>query len=209
MKYPLVEIEEASSTKEKIVLVAVRMFAESGFSAVSVRDIAKQVGIKAASIYNHFDSKEAIFDSIIDMIKSVYSDFYDRVGEKIERVTSFKQALACLFEELKTVYHMFIFYGVSLIATEQFRNEKARHAFNDIFMRVGIDYSKKIFDECIEKKWVHPFDTEALATFFMNSVFAGTLMRTLRDMDFDTAYDPTSMFVALQTFMLGSVEIIG
>ena len=41
-------------TKERIVEEAFALFASRGFHAVSVRDIAAAVGIKDASLYNHF-----------------------------------------------------------------------------------------------------------------------------------------------------------
>lgn len=57
--------EQETSNKEKIIRTAVVLFAERGFSAVSQREIAAAVGIKAASIYNHFASKDAILEEII------------------------------------------------------------------------------------------------------------------------------------------------
>jgi len=57
--------EKAISNREKILKTATQLFAERGFSAVSQREIAAAVGIKAASIYNHFPSKDAILEEII------------------------------------------------------------------------------------------------------------------------------------------------
>ncbi len=54
-------------TREKILKEALILFSERGFHAVSVRDIAKAVGIKESSLYNHFKNKQDIFDSIVDM----------------------------------------------------------------------------------------------------------------------------------------------
>jgi AcrR family transcriptional regulator len=48
------------STKEKIMNTALKLFSERGYGNVSVRDIAEKVGIKAASLYNHFESKRDI-----------------------------------------------------------------------------------------------------------------------------------------------------
>lgn len=54
-------------TREKILKEALILFSERGFHAVSVRDIAKAVGIKESSLYNHFKNKQDIFDSIVDI----------------------------------------------------------------------------------------------------------------------------------------------
>ena len=208
MKYPLVDVEEAESTKERILLVAVRLFSINGYASVSMRDIASSINIKPASIYNHFESKEALFGAIIDTIKSVYMDFYDRLGRNVRKATCFTDVIECLFAELRDVYHMLIYYGITLIVTEQYRNERARIAFNDIFMKMGIDYSAKLFADSIAKGWVKDFDTKALATFFMNSICVGSLIRTQQALNNPTAYDATEMFASLQEFMLSSVEVI-
>ena len=49
-----------SATADEIREAALEQFARDGYSSTSMRDIASRVGIKAASLYNHFGSKEAI-----------------------------------------------------------------------------------------------------------------------------------------------------
>jgi AcrR family transcriptional regulator len=51
--------------KQEIIRVAAKLFKEKGYSAVTMRDLAKAMGIKAASLYNHINSKQAILNSII------------------------------------------------------------------------------------------------------------------------------------------------
>ena len=53
------------NNKEKIFNVSVDLFSEHGYDGVSIRQIAREVGIKESSIYNHYPSKEAILDSIL------------------------------------------------------------------------------------------------------------------------------------------------
>ncbi len=53
------------TTREKILDVAIDSIARRGFEAVSIRDIAREVGIRESSIYNHFKSKYEILDTII------------------------------------------------------------------------------------------------------------------------------------------------
>ena len=54
------------NNKEKIFNVSVDLFSERGYDGVSIRQIAREVGIKESSIYNHYPSKEAILDSILN-----------------------------------------------------------------------------------------------------------------------------------------------
>jgi AcrR family transcriptional regulator len=46
--------------REELLLAAARLFAEHGFEATSMRDIAREVGMLAGSIYYHFSSKEEL-----------------------------------------------------------------------------------------------------------------------------------------------------
>jgi len=48
-------------SKEEILELAIPLFAQSGFAGVSMRDIAKVVGINAASLYHHFPDKQALY----------------------------------------------------------------------------------------------------------------------------------------------------
>lgn len=54
------------NNKEKIFNVSIDLFSEHGYDGVSIRQIAREVGIKESSIYNHYKSKEAILDAILD-----------------------------------------------------------------------------------------------------------------------------------------------
>lgn len=60
------------NTKQKILKEALTLFSEKGYKAVYVGDIAEAVGIKAPSIYKHFKSKQDIFNTILDEMKSSY-----------------------------------------------------------------------------------------------------------------------------------------
>jgi len=52
------------TTKEKIYENAIELFALHGYHNLGMRDLAKSVGIRASSIYNHYKSKEDILMEI-------------------------------------------------------------------------------------------------------------------------------------------------
>lgn len=54
-----------SAKKALIISTAAKMFREKGFAGASMRDLAEQIGIEAASLYNHIQSKSQILEEII------------------------------------------------------------------------------------------------------------------------------------------------
>lgn len=61
------------NTKERILDEALTLFAEKGYTAVYVGDIAAAVGIKAPSLYKHYKSKRDIFQAILDRMQESYN----------------------------------------------------------------------------------------------------------------------------------------
>ena len=55
-----------TTTRQRILNAAMELFAANGFSGTSVRQIARDVGLTQSSLYNHFASKDAIFEALID-----------------------------------------------------------------------------------------------------------------------------------------------
>jgi AcrR family transcriptional regulator len=51
--------------KDEIIKTATKLFKEKGYSAVTMRDLATAMGMKAASLYNHINSKQEILQDII------------------------------------------------------------------------------------------------------------------------------------------------
>ena len=63
--------------KEEIIKVAAALFKEKGYSAVTMRDIATDMGMKAASLYNHISSKQHILREIIIKIAEEFTSGLD------------------------------------------------------------------------------------------------------------------------------------
>jgi AcrR family transcriptional regulator len=57
-------------TRNALAAVALELFAERGFDAVTVNDIADRADVDPSTFYRHFGSKEAV----------IFSDFGDRAG---------------------------------------------------------------------------------------------------------------------------------
>src|SRR5579864_7484503 len=57
---------EGRSVRENVRAAAVQLFAEYGYHAAPLRDIARMAGIQAASIYYHFANKQALLVEIME-----------------------------------------------------------------------------------------------------------------------------------------------
>lgn len=57
---------DTRSVRERILSAAVQLFAQYGYHAATMRDIARISGIQAASIYYHYPSKQALLVEIMD-----------------------------------------------------------------------------------------------------------------------------------------------
>jgi AcrR family transcriptional regulator len=58
-------VTDAPRTRERILDVALRLFADKGYEATSMREIAAQLGISKAALYYHFDSKAEIVRAML------------------------------------------------------------------------------------------------------------------------------------------------
>lgn len=61
------------STAERILDAAEDLFAQKGFSATSLGDVADRVGIRSPSLYNHFRNKEALYEAVLERLLVEFS----------------------------------------------------------------------------------------------------------------------------------------
>lgn len=52
-------------TKEQIINVAERLFAEKGFAGTSLRNVIREAGVNIAAVHYHFGSKEELFVAVV------------------------------------------------------------------------------------------------------------------------------------------------
>ena len=55
----------AKHTKPKISAIALNLFSEQGFAAVSMRQIAAKAGLQAGALYNYFPDKQTILSELL------------------------------------------------------------------------------------------------------------------------------------------------
>ncbi len=59
-------------TAERILDAAEDLFAERGYSATSLGDVADRVGIRSPSLYNHFRNKEALYLAVVERLLDAF-----------------------------------------------------------------------------------------------------------------------------------------
>ena len=96
-------------TKQRILDKALELFSTQGYDAVSVGEIAKAVGIKAPSLYNHFPSKQAIFDAIMEFTAAQYEADTDQINIHVQNAAQdipvFTEITAdVLFEKVRQIF---------------------------------------------------------------------------------------------------------
>ena len=79
-----------ATRKDEIVAVASSLFKEKGYKAVSMRDIAQEMGIKAASLYNHISGKQEILSTLILFLAEEFTRGMNRVvsseGKPLDKI---------------------------------------------------------------------------------------------------------------------------
>ncbi len=90
------------STAERVLDAAENLFAEKGFEATSLGEVADQVGIRSPSLYNHFKNKEALYLAVLDRL---FRKFNQPLNELMEReltrenILSWQEKLTKLYIE--------------------------------------------------------------------------------------------------------------
>lgn len=69
----------SSPRRAELLEIAAGLFAERGFVATAVREIADAAGILSGSLYHHFDSKESMMDEILRQFLDTQRGAFDRV----------------------------------------------------------------------------------------------------------------------------------
>ena len=118
---------EKGNTKFAILSAALDLFSSQGYEATSISQIAEAVGIRKASLYSHFDSKQAILDALIERVLEGYekTSIFSRSSgmSDDERPKNCDQVVQGVKRQLDYILHdPFISKSRKMLTIEQFRN---------------------------------------------------------------------------------------
>ncbi|NPV93199.1 MAG: TetR/AcrR family transcriptional regulator [Firmicutes bacterium] len=86
------------STKDRIREAAFSRFANQGYEATTMNDIAAGVGIKKPSLYEHYHGKDEIFLAVYQELEKDYRGYMDRVIDEARAMDETERKLYHIFE---------------------------------------------------------------------------------------------------------------
>lgn len=148
---------DKKNTKERILDASLDLFSKKGYEGVSVKEIAKAVGIKDSSLYKHYKSKQDIFETLLLEMNKKFEDTV--VMNQIPSGTAYENAvkygendIQWLKDVVKVVFLFFYSDPYAskfrkLLMIEQYKNENAAKAFKEFFMEAPLDFQEELFAE--------------------------------------------------------------
>lgn len=164
-----------TDTRERILDVSLDLFSQNGYSAVSIRDICKQVQIKESSIYYHFKNKQAIFDELLKQFQNKATGMMTHLESLLPTISeplgsnSFMEVCNHFFEN----YLMDDFCNkvMRLMLIEQFSNEKVKIAYDRWMFTEPLKFQSSIFDALMEMGVIKKSDGDYMAIKFYSPIF--------------------------------------
>ena len=122
---------DRGNTKQEILEASLELFSVQGFEATSISQIAGAVGIRKASLYSHFESKQAILDALVKDILEQYAthsifartDWENDADTKGEQALTPDAAAQMILGQIRYILHdPVISRARKMLVIEQFQN---------------------------------------------------------------------------------------
>lgn len=167
-------------TKNKILEVSLALFAQKGFDGVSVREIAKEVGVRESALYKHYKNKEDILDKIAEEMILVIRKTYEqqRVPEsvEIEVAEGYRNITEEQLCEMSwNIFEMFtedpkLSNFRKLLVQEQFHNKAFAECYNKFFLEGVINSQAKTFMQLVNNGFLRKVDERIIALQFYGPI---------------------------------------
>ena len=163
---------KSPNTKEQILNASLNFFSKHGYSGASIRQIAREVGVRESAIYNHYKSKEEIFNAILlkynnkSISKNILNDdLLDDLTQPEKFLKHFTSRLIDFWnspEERKFI---------RVLLMEQFTKIGQKELSITGHLNELKSICKLIFEEMIKNNIIKNFDPSALADEFVGLLF--------------------------------------
>ena len=154
----------AKDTKEKILAAALDMFSQYGFAGTNIRELAGSLGMGKSSMYRHFESKEDIWNALLDQMIAYYGEHFGSaehlppVPNSLEELTQMTMRMVNF-----TVHDERIIMTRKVLTLEQFRDVRARELATKHFLTGLTDMFTHVFTGMMDKGLLRKDDPKMLA----------------------------------------------
>ena len=198
-----------ADTKERILMAALRLFAREGYEAVSVSDIAGELGMTKGALYKHYKNKRDIFDSIVarmfqvDAERSrqyeVPEEQFDRSPSAYEQVTLENIRRFTLAQFAFWTEDEFASDFRKMLTLEQYRSAEMAELYSSCLVAGPVAYMEDIFREMISSGILKDADPKQLALEFSAPLYLLINM-------WDQAKDRTALAAMLDCHITGFMQ---
>ena len=154
----------AKDTKERILGLALDRFSQSGYAGTNIRELTESLGLVKSSLYRHFESKEDIWNALLDEMVAYYDARFGS-PEHLPPVPDSLEALVAITMGLVdiTVHDERIVKVRKLLTIEQFRDDRARDLATKHFLTGLTDMFARLFGAMMDKGLLRRDDPAMLA----------------------------------------------
>ena len=154
----------AKGTKDRILAAALDMFSQNGYAGTNIRELTAALGLVKSSMYRHFESKEEIWNSLLDEMIAYYDE---RLGsaEHLPPAPDSLEGLVSMTMRMVdfTIHDEKVIKTRKLLTIEQFRDERARALATKQFLTGLRDMFTPIFAGMMDKGLLRRDDPAMLA----------------------------------------------
>ena len=154
----------AKDTKERILAAALEMFSRNGYAGTNIRELTASLGLVKSSMYRHFESKEAIWNALLDEMIAYYAERFGSaehlppVPESLEGLVAMTMRMADF-----TIHDEKIVMTRKVLAIEQYRDERARALATKHFLTGLTEMFTHVFTGMMDKGLLLRDDPKMLA----------------------------------------------
>src|SRR6201992_1141688 len=134
-----IQSKKNSTRKEVIIEKASKLFREKGFVAASMRDLAEHVGVEAASLHNHIQSKAEILQTICFKVANEFMTNLEQVESSNQTTIRKMEAIIRLHIRMMLDQYEYIY-----IADHEWRHLPEPYLQN--FLNQRRNYRKRLGD---------------------------------------------------------------
>ena len=154
----------ANDTKERILVAALEMFSQNGYAGTNIRELSASLGLVKSGVYKHFESKEAIWNALLDQMITYYADHFGS-AEHLPPVPDSLEGLVTMTMQMVnfTVHDEKVIMTRKVLTLEQFRDVRARELATKHFLTGLTDIFTRIFTSIMNKGLLRKDNPEMLA----------------------------------------------